>query len=290
MKKIQLHLFFIFTILAYISCTNGKQQDLESLNKQVDSLLQENAQKDFDLRAMKSFVEVMAEGLDSISQQENLVFSNKGKEGITVDINQLKKNLDMFEKTLSEQKRRISQMTDSLKARGVKINKLNTLVNYLYKQLEEKDNHIKTLREDLKKKNVNITDLQNKVKTLNENNDVLTEKMEKQKEVLALQTEIVNEGYVLVSTKKELSKLGVVSSGFLKKTKINLEVIKKTQFKKVDIRYFKELKIDSKSPKMLTQMPASSYRFEKNGSTSTLYILDPTAFWSISNYLIIQIK
>ena len=61
-------------------------------------------------------------------------------------------------------------------------------------------------------------------------------------------------------------------------------------FTKVDIRTFTEVTINSGNPKILTQMPASSYRIEKGKGSSILYILDPTAFWSVSNYLIIQTK
>lgn len=278
-------------ILACISCSDNKQQEIDKLNKQLDSLLQDNQKKDANAKEIMSFVGELADGLDSIAQHENLLFfTNKGKEGTVVDRKQLKKNLEMFEKTIAEQKQRISQMADSLKARGEKVGKLTILVDYLNKQLEEKDNLIKSLKADLDKKNVNITQLQSKVSALNESNIMLTEKVENHEKALALQTEIINEGYVLIGTKKELSEMGVISSGLFKKTKINFDAIQKSQFKKVDIRNFTELKIDAKKPQVLSQMPASSYRLERNGSTCTLYISDPTAFWSVSNYLIIVTK
>ena len=144
-----------------VGCADGKQQEIDKLNKQVDSLMQDNAKKDGDMKDMMSFVGVMADGLDSIAQKEGMLFyTNKGKEGTIVDRAQLKKNLEMFENTIAEQKQRIAKMADSLKARGARLEKLTALVDYLNKQLDEKDNMIKSLRADLDKKNVNIAHLQ----------------------------------------------------------------------------------------------------------------------------------
>lgn len=285
------YILFLCASTLIIGCTDGKQQEIDKLNKQVDSLLQDNANKDSDIKDMMSFVGVMADGLDSIAQKENMLFyTNKGKEGTIVDRTQLKKNLEMFENTIAEQKQRIAQMADSLKARGARLQKLTALVDYLNKQLDEKDNIIKSLRADLDKKNVNIAQLRSTVTSLNENKTQLEQTVERQVQALSAQTEMINEAYVMIDTKKALAERGVITSGLLKKTKVNYNALQKSQFKKVDIRSYTEVQINSGNPKILTQMPASSYRIVNNGATSTLYISDPTAFWSVSNFLVIQTK
>ena len=293
MRKKRLFLVWSFVIacLCYVSCSDNNQQNVDLLNKQIDSLQRENARKDGDINDMMSFVGVLADGLDSIAKQEEILFyTNKGKEGIMVDRQQLKKNLEMFENTLANQKKRIAQLVDSLKARGKSLNKLTSLVTYLNQQLEEKNALIKSLRTDLDNKNVNIAQLQRRVSSLSEDNSRLSEKVEKQVKALTAQAEVINECYVKIGTKKQLTELGIISGGFLKKTKVNHNAIQKDKFMRVDIRTFTEIPIPSSDPKILTQMPASSYRIEKNKGTSTLYITDPTAFWSVSNYLIIQTK
>lgn len=289
MRKIGL--LFVIACLCFVSCSENGQKDIDRLSKQVDSLQMEIARKDGDINDMMSFVGVLADGLDSIAKQEEILFyTNKGKEGIMVDRQQLKKNLEMFENTLANQKKRIAQLVDSLKARGKSLNKLTSLVTYLNQQLEEKNALIKSLRTDLDNKNVNIAQLQRRVSSLSEDNSRLSEKVEKQVKALTAQAEVINECYVKIGTKKQLTELGIISGGFLKKTKVNHNAIQKDKFMRVDIRTFTEIPIPSSDPKILTQMPASSYRIEKNKGTSTLYITDPTAFWSVSNYLIIQTK
>lgn len=291
MKKLSLFILFLIVGLCFVGCSENGQKSIDLLSKQVDSLQKENAKKDSDIKDMMSFVGVLADGLDSIAKQEEILFyTNKGKEGTVVDREQLKKNLEMFENTLVNQKKRIAQLVDSLKARGESLSKLTSLVTYLNQQMEEKDVLIKSLRSDLESKDVNIAQLQKRVSSLSEDNTRLTEKVEKQVQALTVQSEIINECYVKIGTKKQLSDLGIISGGFLKKTKVNHDVLQKDKFMRVDIRTFTEIPIQSGDPKILTQMPTSSYRIVKNGKTSTLYITDPTAFWSVSNFLIIQIK
>ena len=134
-----------------------------------------------------------------------------------------------------------------------------------------------------------LSSVQSSVSSLSETNTQLADKVERQVQALSVQDEIINEGYVKIGSKKELEAAGLLSGGFMKKTKVNYDNLQKNVFNKIDIRNYKEVTISSKNPKILTKMPASSYSLTKNGNgTSTLKILDPTAFWSVSNFLIIQ--
>lgn len=279
----------IFSALFLAACSGNKYNS--QLEERIDSLQKENNRKDKDINDMTSYVSLLADGLDSIAKQESILFyTNKGREGTIVDKDQLKKNLDMFEETLNQQRQRISQLADSLRARGESLSNLSRLVTYLNQQLDEKNNQINELRSELQNKNVNISQLQNKVTALTEDNTQLNQRVETQVQALKTQTEIINEGFVKIGTKKALSDLGIITGGFLKKKKVNPNAIQQGQFMRVDIRYFKEIPLNSGDPKILTQMPTSSYRITKTEKNkSVLSILDPTAFWSVSNYLIIQL-
>ena len=159
----------IFVSLGIISCKEGKNPEIDRLQQKVDSLSQENVRKDDDINDMKSFVSVLADGLDSIAVHEEVLFyTNKGREGTVIDREQLKKNLEMFGNMLSDQKQRIAHLTEALKERGDSVSKLAILVNLLNKQIDEKDKYIRSLRVELEKKNVNIAQLQKRVLTLKE--------------------------------------------------------------------------------------------------------------------------
>ncbi len=293
MKKSKLLMALLLaTGLWFTGCSNGdQQQQIDQLTHQLDSMKQENDKKDGDIDEMNQYVSILADGLDSIARQEQMLFyTNKGVEGTIIDRNQLKKNLDTFQILLSNQKQQIAQLSATLRTRGDSISKLYTLVNYLNAQLEEKDEQIQALRAELDSKDIDIDHLRQRVSMLTDANSRLHMTVERQADVVSKQDKLLNEAYVKIGTKKELSELGLTTGGFLKKTKLNPEAIQQNQFIKVDIRKYTEININSSNPKILTQMPASSYRIEKGKKSSVLYILDPAAFWSVSNYLVIQTK
>ena len=65
----------------------------------------------------------------------------------------------------------------------------------------------------------------------------------------------------------------------------------KEYFTKIDIRIDKEIKLYSKSAKMLTSHPSSAYTLERDVNKQyVLRITDPQLFWSTSKYLVILVK
>ena len=291
MKRNYAYLSAVMMVVASItlySCNNGKQE-IDKLQQRIDSLEKVDVERINDMKDLTGFITALSDGLDSIAAQEDMLFTNKGVEGVYIDRKQLKLNLEMFEEKLIQQKQRISQLSDSLKSRGSRIEVLNGLVKHLNLQLDEKNKMIQNLKSELEKKNVNLAQLKSKVSSLSESNTQLVEKTEQQLQAIMAQDEILNECYVKIGTKKELKAGGYATGGFLKKTKVNHNSLQKDKFMKVDIRTFREITINSKSPKILTQMPSSSYQWVKSGNgTTTLQITDPTTFWSVSNFLIIQ--
>ena len=97
--------------------------------------------------------------------------------------------------------------------------------------------------------------------------------------------------YVKIGTKKQLSAAGLLKGGFLQKKKVSYENVDKSKFNAVDIRKFREIQLHSNNPKILTPQPSNrSFHFEESGDGNcTLVITNPTLFWSVSNYLIIQL-
>ena len=90
-------------------------------------------------------------------------------------------------------------------------------------------------------------------------------------------------------TKKELQAAGLMTKGSLfKKSKANLSGISKEGFKKIDIRHYGGTTIKGKKVQIITPAPANSYSLTENEGTWTLTITNPTAFWSVSNFLVIR--
>ena len=90
MRKLTFKLIIVCIAISFFSCANGNKSEME---EKIDSLEQVNAQNQKDMNDLKTFITTLADGLDSISVHEQILFSNKGKDGVYVDREQLKANL-----------------------------------------------------------------------------------------------------------------------------------------------------------------------------------------------------
>ena len=97
----------------------------------------------------------------------------------------------------------------------------------------------------------------------------------------------------MFGTRKELKDQKILTNtGLFKKGQVMQDSdVNKDYFTQIDIRTTKEIKLYSKAADLLTTHPAGSYALEKdNKGLLTLKITNPANFWSVSRYLVIQVK
>ena len=84
----------------------------------------------------------------------------------------------------------------------------------------------------------------------------------------------------------ELKEQRILADGKLMQANFN-----KNYFTKIDIRVEKEIKLYTKSAKILTIHPADSYKLSQDASSQyILRITNPDLFWSTSKYLVVLVK
>lgn len=286
--------YFIISILAGIAISSCSQDNskVASLQKEIDSIKEANRDYKNDIAQMSSFVKTISTSIDSIMFYEDSLLFGKDREGIPkITKEQVKLNLEILKSLVERQKQQIFQLRQELNnAKGDNAEMMKKLVDYYEAQLNEKDRQIANLQAELEQKNVDISQLRTKVNSLNNSKKQLEKQTELQSMALQVQNEILNTGYIQIGTKKELAAKGLLTGGFLKKKKVDTAKLSQENFNKVDISQFNDVKLQSKKPKILTQMPTSSYEIINNGDgTSTLHINNPNMFWSVSNFLIIQL-
>ena len=271
----------IMTVLLLTAC--GGNGDSSQLQQTIDSLRQVNQQQQNSLQEMTTFVSTLSDGMNAIAYQENMIFSNGGNEGTSLDREQIKSHLETLANTLTEQRSKIKALSDSLKARGADMTKMQGLIDNLTRQLEEKDKVIAQLRQDVEQKNFSIADLQKKLNVAMAGSAQFEQRAAKAEKELAT----ITTAYVLMGTKEAL-----LDGGYIDKRKhVQTETMPKGDFTKVNIYQFTELDIPTRSPKLLTDHPRKSYSIEKiDKENRKLVITNPQLFWSSSRYLIIQVK
>lgn len=276
--------FLLVLSCGFFSCTDGSTK-VSNLESQMDSLVADNNQ-------LNLVINTLAASMDSIIIQEGNILRAGNEDGVEIPTRvQAIENISLFKELLDRQRRSIALLQDSIKnLSSASAAKIEKIISFYKKQIDEKEMTIAQLQKELENKDVDITKLRQHVSSLNENVTTLTAQNKDQEEALKIQDEMLNECYVMIGTKKDLQKAGVLSSaGVFKKKQLNVSNFNPDSFSKVDIRNFTEMSINGKNPVILTQMPKNSYTLEKvSGNSYRLKISDPTSFWSVSNYLVIQ--
>lgn len=227
---------------------------------------------------MSLMLQSVALSLDSIQEQEFLL--NQFDDSTPKEV--ILAQLETYKEMLDRKKVEIDNLTaDSISDKGA-IADLKRVMEFLSLQLEEKSANIAKFEEAVKKREAKIAELRGAVDVLTVESDNLKAKNDEQEKRL-------NQVFYIVGTKNELKNLGLLSGNALSKKRANYSNINNSQFHEVDARSFSTLVIDSKSPKLLTEKPASSYTMTKNNDgTTTLKITNAEEFWETSPYLIVM--
>jgi chromosome segregation ATPase len=287
MKKnsVFLNILTIVMMLFLFSC--GKKEPKIDYN--ADKVARDSVEQ--QLTQLNSFLDVVSASMDSISASQGFIFKGSNEKNIASSREQIKRNIVLFKDILDRQQARINELQKSLGDKNdARSKKLRAIIESLNKQIAEKNKMIEDLKAQLNERDVNIAALKTHVAEQDQNISGLNLKNQQQQEAMTQQTNQMNEAYVKVGTKRELVDEGLlVSNGLFAKKKLDVSKLNSTNFKKVDMRTFRTLKIDGENPKILTQIPASSYRLLYNeDGTTTLTVVNATAFWSISKYLVIR--
>lgn len=291
MKTFRIIMLLLMLMLVF-SCKNEKV-DMQQFVAERDSILQDNRSKTQQLDELNGVLSTIAIGLDSIAVQENILFNGSGRDGVRLDKHEIAARLNGMADILARQRAKIQALQDSLANRKTSqsVEHLQRVVEFLNQQLAEKDQVIKSLRADLNNSKKDITQLRASLSDMKNRAVKAENKTQVLTTALSKQDDVINECYVRIGTKKQLSAAGLLKGGFLQKKKVNYEDVDKSKFNAVDIRKFREITLKSNNPKILPPQPSNrSFHFEESGDGScTLVITNPTLFWSVSNFLIIQL-
>ena len=284
MKKIAYYVIAATIIVMATSCNGGSA----SMKEQLDSLQTAYEQRNADYNELNEYLGVIATGLDSIALQEGQIL--KSDESPTLNREQIKKNLDAYKQTLDSQRQRIAALEKKLQTNQNYSTHLKSIIASLEQQLAQKDEEITNLRKLVDDKNMDIDQLKQNVSTLQQRNDMQAGLIVSQQETILSQDATMHTAYIKLGTMKELKELGLLTGGFLKKSKVDFSKIDKSLFKSVDIRKTEKIEIPAKEAKVLTPQPEDSYRIEKVYKNSVLSIIKPDKFWGVSDFVIIEIE
>lgn len=284
MKK----MFFIsvgMMMLAVTGCNQNKTKEGAVNTEQNDSIQQILSQKDSEINEMMGLMNEVQEGFRQINEAENRVTIAKDGEGS--DKKQvLRDNIKFITERMQKNRDLIAKLREQLANSSLKGSQLKSTIDNLVKQLDEKDQQLQQLRAELDTKDIHIGELDETINHLNTNVSNLTTESAQKSETISAQDKQLNTAWYVFGTKSELKEQRIIADGKVLQGNFN-----KNYFTKIDIRVDKVIKLYSKSARLLTLHPASSYTLARDANKEyVLTITNPQIFWSTSKYLVIQVK
>lgn len=269
------------------SCDFGGAER-DRLKAQNDSLTMALDQRNAELDEIMGTFNEIQEGFRQINEAENRVDLQRNTDENSASVKEkIVSDIHFIAKTMEENRTQIAKLQQQLKNSSANSAQLRKAIESLKKELEEKEKQIAELRAELEAKNVRIRELDEAVSGLNTNVEMLTAENEAKAKAMAEQEKAIYTAWFVFGTKNELKAQKILEKGdVLRSSDFN-----KNYFTEVDIRQMKELKLYSKRAELLTTHPANSYALKKDEKGQlTLVINNPNEFWSVSKYLVIQVR
>ncbi len=233
----------------------------------------------------------VADGMAQIKQMENILSSTNDLSAESKDRRQqIRNDMLVIQQTLQMRRDRLAELEKKLQNSSSNNSTLQKSIQTLKKQISDQEGTIETLRKDLSNANIHIERLTANLDSLNSQVASVTAAKEEVEQVASDLTNELNTCYYAIGSKSELKEHKLIETGFLRKTKIMPEDFEQSYFTMGDKRTLTSIDLHSKKAKVLTNQPSDSYTITEapNGS-KVLKITSPARFWSVTNFLVIQV-
>lgn len=283
MKKL---LYLAVIAMTMIACQEKKQDAESAAQATIDSLKAVNANQAQELEEFMGLIDQVNEGFRLIKEAEGRIDVRDAsvEKGNTQHITE---DMEFIQQTMKQNHELIEQLKKKLSNSSKSMSSLAKQVEALEQQMAEQDNRIQELQTQLAERDIVIEEQGKTISKLNENVSSLTTENEEKAAQVAAQDKELNAAWYVFGSKKELKEQRILTSGdVLKDGNFN-----KGYFTQIDIRHTKSIRTYSKSAKVLTSHPDGSYQLIKNDNKEyEIQITDPALFWSVSKYLVVQVK
>ncbi|MCC8072488.1 MAG: hypothetical protein LIO90_11920 [Bacteroidales bacterium] len=280
----------ILSVMILAGCGQEEKKKLaasEEQNAELTSELQATLATQDSLFAL---INDITDGMNQIKELEHIISTPSGIAGENESRKaQLRNDMVAIQQALQQRRERLAQLEAQVKKSNGENSTLLRTIDNLKAQIADQETEITSLTNELAAANVKIANLNSAVDSLS--TSVASEKIEREQaeqQAAALNQEL-NTCYYAIGTKGELKKNKIIESGFLRKTKILESDFEKSYFTVGDKTTLLSIPLHSNKAKVLTNQPKDSYEIFDNNGQKVLKITDPTKFWSLSNYLVVQV-
>lgn len=280
----------VLTLVLITSC--GKQSaDYKTLKAQNDSLMNAKLALQREVDGYFSAMNQIEQNIEKIKSTQSTISIQPSGQELTDDV-RTKINEDMvyLSEMLQTNKDELARLKAKMKKSGFKSAELERTIVRLTKSLEEESSKVSILQSQLAEKDSLIAQLGTTVTDMGKNIESLSTEVKTKDTKLKEQDETIHTAWYVFGTRKELKEQKIITSdGLFSAQKILQRDFNKNYFVRIDARNTKSIPLYSTRAKILTNHPKSSYTLEKENGNFVLLIVNPTDFWSVSKYLVIEV-
>ena len=279
-------LSILAVVMLLASCQEKKNVPvIENRDSVRDSLQQVIDFKDREINDILGTMNEIQEGFRLINAAEGRMSVIKSGEA-TNKTEQMRENIRSISEMMEHNRELIAKLRQQVRESSVRSDQFKTVIDNLVQQLENNDANLQKLQTELQEKDIHIAELDQTVASLSSSIASLKEESSNKSETIIAQDKQINTAWYVFGTKKELQSQNIYEKGRVLQSNFN-----KNYFTKIDIRIVKEIKLYSKSVKIMTAHPTSSYQLIQDANKQyVLRINNPQNFWSTSKYLVVLVK
>ncbi len=280
-------LFPVTIALILLASCGQNNEEAERLRQEKALLQQQLEEKEKTLNQFIGTLNEIEENLQSIRQKEDAISLEAGKE---LEVNQelvgnINENIRKIGELMERNRRLMNSLHAELSQSNLQIKEFERMVRRLHYQLEDKETEILILRDDLGHLNLRVESLTAVVDTL----QILSRQKDR---VIDEKTLELNTAFFAMGSRRALRDQGIIKpeGGFLGIGRVHRlkPDFKPDFFTRIDMELTREIIIRGKNPEFITVHPAGSWRWQQDGETLQLQILQPDKFWSTSRYLVLE--
>jgi hypothetical protein len=287
---IGLVVLLIAVFIAYSIYNRDHKLLLSQMETQKNAFTEILTSRDSSIGEWVTTVGEIEKNIALIKEKEHIISTNSS----TGELSRSKKqqildDINYINTLLEQNKKKIASLNSQLSKSGGTIKGLQTTITALEAAVKQSESDIADLKATLQTKNVEIEQLNTEKVGLQ---GTIVEK----DETINAQTDEMNKAFYACGTFKELKAKGLLTKegGFigLGKTKTLSPGFSDSSFEQIDITVVNSIPVNSKSAKLISEHPATSYQFilDKDKKIESIDITDPVLFWKISKYAVVEIK
>ena len=287
MKKSFIYLTLGLAFLA--SCAGGNDKKLEEDSLKIAQLTSDYQQATNFNDSLMLLMSDIYNGLDSINMQEGLLYNiGNGETGNRRE--EVRQNLSSIKARLANNRQLLAQMEARIKASGNENSVMAKTIAQMKERIEQQDSKIAWLEGELSVAQDSINSLNMQVAETQVQLAAQTEIKDAAVEAAVEANNQLNTVYYAIGTNKELKENGLLEKKFLGQTKVLRGDFNESYFTKADKRTLNVINTGAKKIKIWTNMPTDSYEIVENpDKTKSIKITNPSEFWSMTPFLVIQV-